>query len=98
MFKRVAQREAQVVFEDQSDDALSGATQGEGIARACRLLVNREECSEAVELVSESDDDAVRRTRAGVVRAERLVVVGDRIGNLRILAVMERVIAAHDPL
>ena len=40
----------------------------------------------------------IGRGRAGIIRPRRSVVLCDRIRNRPILAVMQRVIAAHDPL
>src|SRR5438477_4707701 len=89
---------SKLVFHDQPDCAERGAPQGKGVARAGRLLVNREERRKRIQLVCERDDDAVGRGRAGVVWAERLIVVGDRVGDARVLAVMKRVIATHNAL
>ena len=51
-----------------------------------------------VDLVGKRQRHADRRGRAGVVGTERLVMLGDGVGDARVFAVMQRVVAAHDPL
>ena len=93
-----AQRQAQLVLEDDADHAQRGAAQREGVPRAGRLLADGEEADQRVDLVGQRHGDADRRGRAAVVGPERRVMLGDRVGDCRRLAVMERVVAAHDAL
>src|SRR5262249_17335690 len=93
-----SQGDSQLVLQNNPDDPLRSAAQRKGITGTCRLLVYREEGDQAVDLVSEGDGDADQCGWARVVRTGRLGVVGDRLGNTGVLAVMQRVVAAHDAL
>ena len=73
------------VLEDEPDDAQRGAAQRERIARAGRLLADGEEADQRVDLVGERHGDADRRGRAAVARAQRRVMLGDRVGDRRAL-------------
>ena len=69
-----------------------------GVLAAGRLLVDRPEAAERVELVGERDGDRHWRRRNPVVRPLRLIVLLDRGGDARLLALAGRVIAAHQAL
>ena len=92
------QRQPEPILQNQPDGAERGATQREGIPRAGRLLADREEADERVELVGKRHGDADRSARATVVGALRRVMLADRVGDLGPLAVVARVIPAHDAL
>jgi hypothetical protein len=67
-----AERQAQPVLGDDADDAERARRQRVGIARARRLLADRPERHQRIELVGQRDGDRDRCARAAVVRAGRL--------------------------
>ena len=101
-FDLVDERQAQVVLEDDADDAQRGAAELIGIARARRLLADSPEADQHVELVGQRHGHggavafALQRHRVG--RALRLVVQldGARDGRVHVLGL--GVVAAHEAL
>src|SRR5208283_446625 len=71
--ERSGQRQAQAILQYDADDAERGAPQREGVLAAGRLLVDRPEASERVELVGERDRDRHGRRWDAIVRPLRLV-------------------------
>ena len=69
------QAQPQPVLADDADHAERGAAQRIGIARAGRLLADREEAGELVELVGQRHGDRDRRGRARSSGPARRVVV-----------------------
>ncbi len=96
--KCLGERQAQAVLDDEPDDAQGRAPQGIGILGARRLLVDRPEADERVDLVGKRHGERDGCARAAVVGAERRVMLGDGLGHRRRLALVERVIAPHDAL
>ncbi len=96
--RRSVSGSAQPILQHDADHAKRRAPQRIGVLAAGRLLVDRPEADERVELVGERDRDRNRRRRNAVVRPLRLVVVFDRRGDARLLALGGRVIATHQPL
>jgi hypothetical protein len=68
-----------------------------GVLAPGRLLVDRPEADQRVELVGERDGDRDRVGRHAVARAERLVVLLEA-RRPRVLALRQRVVAAHQAL
>ena len=93
-----SQRKPKITLQYQTDNALRSASQGVRVTRTRRLLADSKECGESVDFICQRDDDAFGCCWNAVARAERLVMVGDRVGDARVLAVVERVIATHDAL
>src|SRR3977135_383160 len=94
----ISEWQSQLVFENQPDDSERRSAQSERIARAGWPFIDREERCEGINFVRERDGNAVNRGRAGVVRAERLVVVSNRVSNARVFADVKRIVATHDAL
>ena len=86
------------VLEHDADHAEGGAPQRIGVLAAGRLLVDRPEGAERVELVAERDHDRDRGSRDAIVRPLRFVMLFDRRGDAGFLALGCCVIAAHQAL
>ena len=91
-------RKGQLVVDDDADHPQRRAAQGEGIAGAGGLFVDGPEAGEEVELVGERHRDRDGFGRNAVRRAERLVMIGDGVGDGGGFALRQRVIATHDAL
>ena len=96
--REARQRQPHPILDHQPDHAQSRAAQRIGVLAAGRLLVDRPEADEGVELVGERHSDRDRIGRDAVGGAERLVVFLDRGGDRGVLALQFRVFAAHQPL
>ena len=96
--KCLRQRHAEPIFENDSDYPLSRSAQCIRVPRSSRLFTDGKKGDQSIDLVGKGDDHAHRRGWAIITRAKRSVMFGDRVGDPLALAVMERVIAAHDPL
>ena len=59
---------------------------------------DREEAGQLVELVGQRHGDRDRLRRHRIARAERPVMRADRLRHARVLAALQRVVAAHHPL
>ncbi len=90
-----AQRQPQIVLQDDANDAERGAPQRERVFRARRQLADGEEADQRVDFVGERERDRDGRGGNAIVRAERRVVVRDRVGDRPRLALLERVVPAH---
>ena len=93
-----AQRQPQLVLDNDADHAERGTSQRVRILRAGRLFVDRPEADQRVDLVGERDRDADRIGRHQIVRALRLVVILDGVGDRLVLALRLGVVAAHEAL
>ena len=98
MEQRLGEAQADFILQDDADDAEGGAAQRERVFRAGRLLVDGPEADEHVELVGERDRDGDGIRGNGVRRPLRLVVLGDGVGDGRLLALRERDIAPDHAL
>ena len=88
----------QPILTDDADDAERGAAQGEGVAGARWSLADREEADQQVQLVRQSHRDGHIGGGDRVSRPARRVVIADGVGHQPLLAVVERVVAAHHAL
>ena len=95
---RLDERKPQLILQHNPDHPQRRSPQRVGVFAAGRLLVDRPEADQRIELVGERDGDRDRRGRDAVVRALRLVVFLDRVGDARLFALRRRVIAAHQAL
>ena len=93
-----AARNANLVVEHEPDHAQRRATQRIRVLRSGRLLVDRPEAGEHVDLVGERDRDRHRIGRHQIVRPLRLVVILDGVRDRFVLALRLRVVAAHQAL
>jgi hypothetical protein len=90
--------ERQVALDQHADHAQRMAAQGEGILVAGRQLADAEHVGQGLQLVGQRHAQADRPARQFVAGEARLVVILDGVGDLGGLAVVQRVIAAHDAL
>jgi hypothetical protein len=100
-FRRLEQPhkvQRQVAFDQHADHAQRVATQGEGILVAGGQLADAEHVGQRLQLVGQRDAEADIAARQFVAGEARLVVVLDGVGDLGRLAVVQRVVAAHDAL
>src|SRR4051794_19619607 len=81
-----------------SNDAQSRAPQRERILASRWLLVDGPEAREDVDLVGERDGDRYRVGGDKIVRAFRLVMILDGVGDGLVLALGLGVISPHKPL
>src|SRR5271155_3222700 len=88
----------QLFLQNDPDQTEGGATQRERIPRARWTSRYRKKRDEGIQLVDKRHHYTHRRGRAAVVWAERLVVLGYRIGDRPLFAVVQRVISAHSSL
>ena len=88
----------EVVLQHDADDAEGGAAQRVRILGPGRLLVDRPKAHQHVELVGKRDGDGNGITGHIVRRTDRLVMRGNGVGDLGVLLLLERVVAAHHPL
>ena len=79
--EHVGEREPQAVPGQDLEEAESGAAKRERVARAGRLLADREEGDERIQLVRQADRDRDRGGRHLVALPRRLVMVADRVGD-----------------
>ena len=86
------------VVQHEPDDAERRAPQRIGILGAGRLLVDRPEARQHVELVGERHRDRHRIGRHAVAGAERLVVLLDRARDRFILTLSLSIVFAHQAL
>src|SRR4029079_11588975 len=93
--EEIDQANLEVVLQHGADDAEGGAAQRVRILGAGGLLVDGPEAHQHVELVGKRDGDGNRITRHVIRRADRLVMRGDGVGDLGVLLLLERVVAAH---
>ena len=92
------QVQPETVVANDPDDAQRSAAQGVGIAGAARPFADGEKPGELVELVGERDGDRDGRGGHRIVRTLGGIVIADRVGDQPVLAVVQRVVAAHHPL
>ena len=93
-----AKPQAQLVFQNDADDAKCGAAQGEGVLGAGRLLVDGPEAGEKIQLVGERNGHSNRARRHAVGRALRAVMVLDGRRDGGAFALVGGVVAAHQAL
>ena len=92
------QFQSKLVFPDDPDHAERRPPQRVGIAGPGRPFVDREEARQLVQLVRQRHRDGDRRGRHRIGRAARRVMVADRIGDVGVLMVVQRVVTTHDAL
>ncbi len=96
--KGLDQRHPQAVFDHQPNHTQRCAAQGEGILGPRWPLVDPPEADQCIDLVSQRNRDRQRCRGAGVVRAQRRIVLGHRCRNGIAFAVVSRVVGTHDAL
>ena len=89
---------SKLILHHQPDHAQRRSAQRIGILAPRRLLVDRPETNQRVELVRQRDRDAHRIGRHAVVRSLRLVMLLDRRAHAGMLALQLRVAPAHQAL
>ena len=92
------QVEREVVLDDRAQQAERGAAQREGIARAGWRLADAEDTGQRVEAIGQRQRDADLALRQRIAGMARQVLLGERLRDRGILAIVQRVIAAHDAL
>ncbi len=96
--KQWHKRDPRIGREQCAEDPQRRPPQSKRILRPRRLLINREEPDQRIQLVGQRHRHRQRRGRHGVRRTLRLVVVPHSIGDGVRIAGGAGVIAAHDPL
>ncbi len=96
--QRHAQRQPQFVFDDDADDAERRAAQRVRVLGAGRLLVDRPEADQSIDLVGKRHRNRHRIGGHQVVGPLRPVVVFDGVGDRFVLVLRLGVVAAHQPL
>ena len=94
----LAKRQTQIVVDEDADHTQRRTTQRIRIFRAGRLLIDGPEAGENIQFVGQRDGDADRIGWHAIGRALRLVVFLDGGGDAFVLALRQRVVAAHQPL
>ena len=95
---QLPQIQIEALLDHDTEQADGGAAQAEGILGAGGLLTDLEDAGERVELVGDRDSEAGVGFGELVAGAAREVVLTDRDGDFRRLAIGERVVRAHDSL
>ena len=91
-------KRTQLIFENDPDHPQRRAPQRIGVLAPRRLLVDRPEADQRVELVGERDRDRDRIGRHAIGGAERLVVILAGRGDACVLALGAGVVVAHQAL
>ena len=95
---KIEQRNFELAFHQDFDDALRGAAQREGIARTGRNQAHAEASAQGIELVGDGDDLGGAMARNGIFHAVRLVLIVDCLPHGIGLALGAGVEAADDAL
>jgi hypothetical protein len=96
--EQARQVQRQVALDQHAQHAKRVATQGEGVLVAGGQLADAEHVGQRLQLVRQCDAQADIAARQLIAGEARLVVVLDRIRDIGRLAVVQRVVAAHDAL